>query len=114
MLSDSQAVDSAKKGNPIAAVYPSDGTVMILGMTAVLKDAQQPNTARLFTEFLLGPEHGKVLISNGYQSSRADADNVLAGRKRLSEIPIAPVMSSKEFVQELPELIERWRDLFSK
>ena len=114
VLSDSQAVDSAKKGNPIAPVYPSDGTVMILGMTAILKDAPQPNTARLFTEFLLGPEHGKVLIDNGYQSTRADAVNTLAGGKLLSEISVAPVLSSKDFVQALPDLIERWRDLFSR
>lgn len=113
VMSDTQAADSAAKGNPIAPVYPSDGTVMILGMTAVLKDAPQPNTARLFTEFLLGPEHGQVMISNGYQSARADAVNKLAGGKVLSEIPLAPVMSSKEFVQALPDLIERWRDLFS-
>ena len=113
VMSDTQAVDSAAKGNPIAAVYPSDGTVMILGMTAVLKDAPQPNTARLFTEFLLGPEHGKILIENRYQSARADAVNELAGGKRLADIPIAPVMSSKDFVQALPDLIERWRDLFS-
>jgi iron(III) transport system substrate-binding protein len=113
VMSDTQAVDSAAKGNPIAAVYPSDGTVMILGMTAILKDAPQPATARLFTEFLLGPEHGKILIENHYQSARADAVNDLAGGKRLSDIPIAPVMSSKDFVQALPELIERWRDLFS-
>ena len=113
VMSDTQAVDSAAKGNPVAAVYPSDGTVMILGMTAILKDAPQPATARLFTEFLLGPEHGRILVENRYQSARADATNELAGGKKLADIPIAPVMSSKDFVQALPDLIERWRDLFS-
>ncbi|MEJ0016707.1 MAG: extracellular solute-binding protein [Acetobacteraceae bacterium] len=114
VMSDTQAIDSGTKGNPVAPIYPADGTVMILGMTAVLKDAPQPNTARLFTEFLLGPEHGRIMIENHYQSARADAVNELGGGKRLSDIPLAPVMTSTDFVQALPDLIERWRDLFSR
>jgi len=113
-LPDAFAIEAAAKGNPVTIVYPTDGSVMILGYTAILKNAPQPNMARLFTEFLLGLEHAKVVVDGGYVSVRPEVVTILQGGKRLDEIALAPITSAEETETELPRIIERWRDLFGQ
>jgi len=113
-LPDAFAIEAAQKGNPVTVVYPSDGSVMILGYTAILKNAPQPNTARLFTEFLLGVEHAQVVADARYVSVRPEVVTILQGGKRLDEIILAPITPAEETEKELPRIIERWRDLFGQ
>src|SRR3546814_3912366 len=47
---------ATSKGNPIANIYPTDGTVIITSPSAIMKTAPHPNAAKLFMEFLLGQE----------------------------------------------------------
>lgn len=113
-LPDAFAAIAAAKGNPVTVVYPTDGSVMILGYTAILKNAPQPNTARLFTEFLLGVEHAKVVADAGYVSVRPEVVTILVGGKRVDEIVLAPITPADETEKELPGIIERWRGLFGQ
>lgn len=113
-LPDAFAAIAAAKGNPVAIVYPTDGSVMILGYTAILKKAPQPNMARLFTEFLLGIEHAKVVADAAYVSVRPEVVTTLAGGKRVDEIALMPITPADETEKELPGIIERWRNLFGQ
>lgn len=113
-LPDAFAIEAAEKGNPVTAVYPTDGSVMILGYTAILKNAPQPNTARLFTEFLLDVEHARVVADARYVSVRPEVVSILQGGKRVDEIVMAPITPAEETERELPRIIERWRDLFGQ
>ena len=113
-LPDAIAVDAIAKGNPITVVYPTDGSDMILGYTAILKNAPQPNTARLFTEFLLDVEHARVMSNDGYVSLRPEVVTILHGGKRTDEIALFPVNSSEDTEKALPEIVEKWRDLFGQ
>ena len=87
---------------------------MILGYTAILKNAPQPNMARLFTEFLLGVEHAQVVADARYVSVRPEIVTKLQGGKRIDEITMAPVTPAEETERELPRIIERWRDTFGQ
>ena len=98
---------------PIAVVYPTDGTVVLIGYTAILKTAPQPNTARLFTEFLLSPEHSRIMADAHLQSVRPEVVSTIAGGGKLSEIKLAPPVGTAESEKLLADLVERWRDLFS-
>lgn len=113
-LPDAFGIEAAKKGNPVTVVYPSDGSVMILGYTAILKNAPQPNMARLFTEFLLDVEHAKVVADAGYVSVRPEVVTILQGGKRVDQIALAPITPADETEKELPGIIERWRHLFGQ
>ena len=113
-LPDAFAIEAAEKGNPVTVVYPSDGSVMILGYTAIMKNAPQPNMARLFTEFLLDVEHAKVVADARYVSVRPEVVTILQGGKRLDQIALAPITPADESERELPSIIERWRDLFGQ
>jgi iron(III) transport system substrate-binding protein len=107
------AIENAEKGNPITLIYPSDGSVLSLGYTAILKNAPQPNLARLFTEFLLGVEHAQVVADAHYVSVRPEVVSRFQG-KTLNEIVLAPLVPTEETERELPGIIERWRDLFGQ
>jgi iron(III) transport system substrate-binding protein len=113
-LPDAFAIDALSKGNPIAVVYPTDGSEMILGYTAILKNAPQPNMARLFTEFLLDVEHAKVVADNGYVSVRPEVVTVLQGGKRVDQIALLPVNTAEEAEKALPGIVEKWRNLFGQ
>lgn len=111
---DMIVLDSAAKGNPITVVYPTDGSMLIPGQTAVLKSAPQPAMARLFTEFLLGVEHAQIVSSALYQSARPEVVTALPGGKGLADITLANSPTSAETEKELPPLIEKWRDSFGQ
>ena len=113
-LPDAFAIDAVAKGNPIAVVYPTDGSEMILGYTAILKNAPQPNMARLFTEFLLDVEHAKGMADNGYISLRPEVVTALQGGKRADQIALLPVNSMEDTEKALPGIVEKWRDLFGQ
>ena len=113
-LPDAFIIDALAKGNPLNIIYPTDGTEMILGYTGILKNAPQPNIARLFTEFLLDVEHAQVMADNGYISLRPEVVNILHGGKRVNEIPLLPVNTAEETERDLPGIVEKWRDLFGQ
>jgi iron(III) transport system substrate-binding protein len=112
-LPDTIAIESAGKGNPIAVVYPTDGTMVAAGYTATLKTAPQPNTARLFTEFLLSAEHAQIMADAHLQSVRPEVTSTIAGGGKLSDIKLATPIGTAESEKLLADLVERWRDLFS-
>jgi iron(III) transport system substrate-binding protein len=104
-------LDSASKGNPLAIVYPEEGTLIVDSPTAIMQNAPHPNAARLFMEFMLGIEHAKLVVSlPRYESVRPEV-LPLPGGKRLSEIKLIRV-SDKEVTDGIQKLIERWRDTF--
>ena len=47
---------SISRGNPLALIYPSDGTLMVPAPSAALRNAPHPNAARLFMESVTGPD----------------------------------------------------------
>jgi len=111
-IPDGMVAESAKKGNPIAIVYPTDGSLFILGFTAILKDAPQPNTAKLFTEFLLSKEHAQIVVDNYYHSVIAGVSRNLAGGRKLGDIKLIPLLPSPEYEKTLKESTDEWLDIF--
>jgi iron(III) transport system substrate-binding protein len=111
-MPDGVAIEAIHKGNALALVYPTDGSILIPGLTAILKDAPQPNCAKLFTEFLLGVEHAQICADNHYVTVRPEVAMRLATGQSLSEIPVIAVQPSTEFGRNLAIVIQKWRDLF--
>src|SRR5260221_3075140 len=57
---DGSTLFSAARGNPLAVSYPSDGSVLIIAPSAIMKGTKHPNAARLFMEYLLSVEAAKI------------------------------------------------------
>src|SRR5205807_3293502 len=58
-----------ESGAPIEAVYPREGAPLITGPTGVLKNAPNPNAARLFQSWLYTLEAQQLLVDRGAMHS---------------------------------------------
>jgi iron(III) transport system substrate-binding protein len=110
MVALSATLRAAKRGNPVAPVYPKDGAVLCIGPSAVMANAPHPHAARLFMEWLLSPEFGKLAVEAGTEPVRTDVDPP-QGAKRFHEVKLLR-LTTAEIGKELPEVIEQWRDTF--
>jgi iron(III) transport system substrate-binding protein len=54
-----------EKGEPVEIVYPSEGTPLIIGPSGVLKDAPNPNAARLLQSFMFSVECQQLMVDWG-------------------------------------------------
>src|SRR5215831_6003884 len=54
-----------EKGEPVEIVYPTEGSPLIVGPNGVLKDAPDPNAARLFQSYCFTPECQQLIIDVG-------------------------------------------------
>jgi iron(III) transport system substrate-binding protein len=105
-------LENADKGKPLSVIYPADGAILVATPSAVLKNAPHPNAAKLFMEFLLGPEFGEILVKARYEAMRADV-KPLPGAKSITEIKvIRPTI--EETTKGIPQVAELWRDVFGQ
>jgi len=65
--------DAQRKGSSVRGIWPKDGVPMMIGPTAILRDAPHRNAAKLFTDFVLSKEGQNALQSAiGAYSPRSD------------------------------------------
>ena len=102
---------SASKGNPIAVQYPTDGSLLCIGPSAVLARAPHPNAARLFMNWLLSQECAQV-CANAFVTPVREDVTFKPGAKPLSEVKLLR-QTTAEIAKGVPEVIEQWRDTFS-
>jgi len=101
---------SQDKGNPLAVVYPEDGSVLMVSPTGILKNAPAPNAAKLFMEYLFSTECNGIIVK-----FRGDSINKhvkpLPGARSLVEVKtIRP--THDEVLTGIPEVKEQFRDTF--
>lgn len=102
----------ADRGKPLAVRYPSDGSILVSTPSAIVEGAPHPNAAKLFMEFLLGPEFGNILAAARYEAMRADV-KPLPGATPVTEINIVrPTIA--ETTKGLPQVAKLWREIFGQ
>lgn len=97
-------------GNPIEIVYPTDGAKLTLSGTGILANAPHPNAAKLFLNYLLSVRADQLLVDLGQQPLRPEVDPP-AGIKTLDEISLGK-LTEDEVVEQVPDIIVDWRDIF--
>lgn len=103
-------MDSAKKGNPLAMVYPTDGSVLIIAPSGIMKGVKHPNAAKLFMEYLLSPPASRIWVEHHGESIRPEV-NPMPGVKAAKDIKVVhPTV--EEVSKGIPEVIKAWRDTF--
>jgi iron(III) transport system substrate-binding protein len=75
-----------KRGAPLALVYPPEGTPLVIGSAAVLKDAPHPNAARLLMSFLFSEKGQRYMVDKGSYRSLYPGIPAPAGALPLAEI----------------------------
>jgi iron(III) transport system substrate-binding protein len=107
---DGSALFSASRGNPLAVSYPTDGSVLIIAPSAIMKGTKHPNAARLFMEYLYSVEAAKINAKHFVIPLRPEVPSP-PGAKPISELKtIRPTVA--EIDKGIPEVIEQWRDTF--
>jgi iron(III) transport system substrate-binding protein len=77
-----------EKGEPVEIVYPSEGTPTIIGPSAVMKDAPNPNAARLATSFMFSLECQQLIVDFGGLRSFHAQVKEKPGRRPLKDIKL--------------------------
>jgi iron(III) transport system substrate-binding protein len=75
-----------EKGDPVEIVYPAEGACLIIGPNAVMKNAPNPNAARLFQSFCFTPECQQLIIDFGGLRSLHPLAKEKPGRRPFAEI----------------------------
>lgn len=77
-----------ERGAPIEVIYPSEGTPLVVGPTGVMKNARNPNAARLFHAWSFTLEAQQVAVEKGGLRSFHPDIVEPKGRKPLAEIKL--------------------------
>ncbi len=77
-----------KKGAPLKLVYMAEGTPLMVGTAAVVKDAPHPNAARLFLSFLYSLDVQQLLVNEAGTRSFHPGVKEPDGRVPLSSIKL--------------------------
>ena len=90
-------------GNPVAVIYPREGTPLIVGSAGVMEGAPHPNAARLFISFMFSRE-GQQLMSDvgGIRSFHPEVKDP-PGRVPLGEITLlkADPLEQERAIEEI-------------
>jgi iron(III) transport system substrate-binding protein len=75
-----------EKDGPVEIVYATEGSPLIVGPNAVMKNAPNPNAARLFQSFCFSPECQQLIVDFGGLRSVHPLAKEKSGRKPFAEI----------------------------
>jgi iron(III) transport system substrate-binding protein len=103
-------LESVQKGNPLAMSYPTDGTVLIIAPSAIMKSCKHPAAARLFMEFLLSERASRIGVDHFGETIRPEVSTPkdVVSAKDLKVI--RPTV--EQITKGVPEVIRQWRDTF--
>lgn len=103
-------MDSAKKGNPLAMIYPTDGSVLIISPSGIMKGVKHPNAAKLYMEYLLSPSASKIWVDHFGESIRPEISPLPGVRSAKDVKVVHPTV--EEVTKGIPEVIKEWRNTF--
>jgi iron(III) transport system substrate-binding protein len=98
------------RGNPIQGVYPEGKTIISFSPTGLIATSTHPNAGKLFLEFMLSKQAGEIVASEYTIPVRSDVEPApgipkFGTLKGLTKDP-------NELHDQVPGLIEKWRDTF--
>ncbi|HEV7410398.1 MAG TPA: extracellular solute-binding protein, partial [Bradyrhizobium sp.] len=100
-----------ESGQPVEAVYPSEGTPFIVGPNGIFKDGPNPNAAKLFQNYCFTPEAQQIIIDAGGLRSLHAQVKEHPGRKPLADIKL--MKEDAEGAEKASEEIKaRYQKLF--
>lgn len=77
-----------EKGDPVEIVYPTEGTPIVVGPNGIMKNAPNPNAAKLFQSYCFTAEGQQLIIDVGGLRSLHPQVKEKAGRTPLKDIKV--------------------------
>ncbi|MBF9235761.1 extracellular solute-binding protein [Microvirga alba] len=113
LTSEFNVLQSKADGDPVEAVYPQDGTALIVDASAIIANGPNPEAAKRFIDFVNSKQAHELLVSiDKRRSARKDVAPP-PGLTPISAIKVVPydtVSAAKDKGREL----ERFDQAFSK
>lgn len=113
LTSEFNVLQSKKDSNPVEAVYPEDGTALIIDASAIITGGPNPEAARKFIDFVNSKQAHQMLVEiDGRRSARKDVTppEGLAEISAIKVVPYDTVSAAKDKTAEL----ERFDQTFSQ
>jgi iron(III) transport system substrate-binding protein len=70
--SDPRSFNDGKDLPNQSMIYPTEGVFTVCSPVAIIKNAKNPNAAKLFAQFMLSPVAQQIIADNAIHSSRVD------------------------------------------
>lgn len=102
--------DAMRDGKPVDLVVPDEGMFLPPSAAGVLAGSPNPNSARLFAEFLASTEFSEWLASKGRNPLRTDVATP-EGTPDLNQVSVLTV-SVAESLANQQDVVEMFRDIF--
>jgi iron(III) transport system substrate-binding protein len=83
---DYNLIQMKEKGEPVEIVYPTEGAPLIVGPSGLMKDAPNPNAAKLLLSWMFSQEGQQLLVDYGGLKSAHALVKEKPGRTPLKEI----------------------------
>ncbi len=99
------------EGNPVEIIYATAGSPLNISPSAVMKNAPNPNAARLFQNFLYTVEGQQYLVDVGFMRSFHPQVKPRAGVPGLADVKIMKE-DAAAVVEQVEAIKERYRKLF--
>jgi ABC-type Fe3+ transport system substrate-binding protein len=108
---DYNLIQLKEKRAPVEVVYPTEGTPVVTGPSAVFASAPNPNAARLFHNWLHALEAQQLLVDFAAQHSVHAQVTPKPGRRRLADIKL--MQDDPAGVEKMSEAIKtRYSQIF--
>jgi len=88
--SDPRSFNKGKELPNMTMIYPTEGVFTVCSPVAIVKNARNPNAAKLFAQFMLSPVAQKMIAANAIHSSRVDIDPPV-GQPALDKVKFIPI-----------------------
>ena len=98
-------------GNPVEVIYATDGSPLVISPSAIMKNAPNPNAAKLFQNYLYTAEGQQYLVDVGFMRSFHPQVKQRAGVPPISEIKVMKE-DALAVVDQVEAIKERYRKLF--
>jgi iron(III) transport system substrate-binding protein len=102
----------ASKGNPVAALAPKEGPVLILSPSAILASTRRPNASKLFMEWLLGSDDTARIAFEEFGVPLRPSVKAAPGVLRLADAKPLLAPTPPQMVVQIPKVIDLWKDAF--
>lgn len=109
LTSEFNVLQSKNEGNPVEAVYPEDGTALVVDAVGIIAGGPNPEPAKKFVDFVTSkPAHEMLVELDGRRSARKDVTPP-AGLAEIGTIKVVPyntVSAAKDKDAELARFDE--------
>ena len=91
-------------------IYPTDGSILILAPSSIMKATKHVNASRLFMEFLMSTEASQIWVDHFNETIRPEISVPKDVKSAKDLKTIRPTVA--EITKGVPEVIKQWRETF--